>query len=211
MQILPQQRWLEDPVQADRLLALVPDEEMTSRLRSAWARDNKRRAVAKAAGEAVDLGAEDVNVARWHELKRAVAKATGRQGASFEMRKCLDSIIFAFSYPRLDVEVSKHMNHLLKAPFCVHPKTGRVCVPIDAANAEEFDPLQVPTVASLLNELDRSEGAATGSEGWRETSMRRAVDTFERCFLRGLANTVREEFAEKTREEVAVQQVGLAW
>ena len=62
-------------------------------------------------------------------------------------------VVFVYCYPRLDVEVSKHMNHLLKAPFCVHPKTGRVCVPIDPATCETFDAFAVPTVAQLLNQV----------------------------------------------------------
>ena len=44
---------------------------------------------------------------------------------------------------RLDIAVSKGMNHLLKAPFVIHPKTGRVCVPFRVAKVDSFDPDKV--------------------------------------------------------------------
>jgi hypothetical protein len=74
----------------------------------------------------------------------------------------MEDIILQYTWPRIDAEVSKHRNHLLKAPFCIHPKTGRVCVPVDPTRIDEFDPVNVPTVGQLLKEID--EAMVVGGE-----------------------------------------------
>ena len=56
--------------------------------------------------------------------------------------------------------MSKHQNHLLKSPWCVHPKTGRVCVPFDPAHVEDFDPFAVPTISDLVKQIDAHDKAA---------------------------------------------------
>lgn len=35
-----------------------------------------------------------------------------------DLLKCLQDIVFAYTYPRLDAEVTKKMNHLLKVGWC---------------------------------------------------------------------------------------------
>ena len=74
----------------------------------------------------------------------------------------MEDIILQYTYPRIDAEVSKHRNHLLKAPFCVHPKTGRVCVPVDPRTIDKFKPEEVPTVGQLLRELDQAKDSGDG-------------------------------------------------
>lgn len=111
---------------------------------------------------------------RWAQLKSAVDSVRSQIKGAIILREKLDKIIptivFALTYPRLDVNVTKGMNHLLKSPFCIHPKTGRVCVPITYENCDKFDPFAVPTVAELCDELgrralekrERAEDASTG-------------------------------------------------
>lgn len=82
----------------------------------------------------------------------------------------MEDIVLQYTYPRLDAEVSKHRNHLLKAPFCVHPKTGRVCVPVDPTTIDEFEPENVPTVGRLLQELNNAPDAANTEEGGESSS-----------------------------------------
>jgi DNA primase small subunit len=61
----------------------------------------------------------------------------------------IDEIMFEYCYPRLDANVTKGMNHLLKSPFSIHPKTGFVSIPIDLNSLGYFDPCKEDSVPKL--------------------------------------------------------------
>lgn len=98
----------------------------------------------------------------------------------------LTEIVLQYTYPRLDINVSKQMNHLLKSPFVVHPKTGRVCVPIDPLKIDQFDPKEVPTIGRLVEELNRSGDI-------RQTSLKEYTHFFEVNFLQPLEAAFTQE------------------
>ena len=118
------------------------------------------------------------------------------QGNRFHVFLIFDKIII-----RLDIAVSKGMNHLLKAPFCIHPKTGRVCVPFNPGKADRFNPEEVPTVLQLLEEIDSF--TKDGSEelknvkAYKKTSMKDAMCIFEE-FLSNLASSWKGKLIEQS-------------
>lgn len=74
----------------------------------------------------------------------------------------MEELKLQICYPRLDINVSRGMNHLLKSPFVIHPKTGRVCVPFDVKKVDSFDPKSVPTISQVISQLDDC-GAGDGN------------------------------------------------
>lgn len=171
------------------MLQLLPDKTLTDALRKKWS---------SAPGRA--------STSKWADID-ALAK-TGASKA-LDPKALLDAkqdIVLEYTYPRLDIEVSKHLNHLLKSPFVVHPGTGRVCVPINTKKCEDFDPLGVPTVTELLAEIDEwqsEEGAAVEGkvvQDWEKTSLKPYVDYF-RNFVSSLMKDEKDVRVKRERPE----------
>ncbi|CAK9085534.1 unnamed protein product [Durusdinium trenchii] len=129
----------------------------------------------------------------WKKLQdlvrlREVNEATFKQ--RMENKVLLKDVAIQYTYPRLDVNVSKQMNHLLKSPFVVHPKTGRVCVPIDPENVNDFDPAKVPTIGQLVEEMHDANA--------QHTSLKPYLHYFETKFLQELEKTATEELRQRS-------------
>lgn len=113
---------------------------------------------------------------RWAILELHAKKDKSKVDRNFIQR-----IKLSYTYPRIDIKVTEGFNHLLKAPFSIHPKTGKICVPFLANEVETFDLSAVPTVHSLrrkhkeLKESIMQEGSKLYNHG----EMAKSVSIFK--------------------------------
>tara|TARA_B100001094_G_scaffold333276_1_gene410200 strand:+ start:73 stop:1731 length:1659 start_codon:yes stop_codon:yes gene_type:complete len=73
----------------------------------------------------------------WDTLWQHAQKSDLKFGNSYLQNK-LKHTVLSYVWPRLDVNVSKAQNHLAKSVFSIHPKTGRICIPILAQGRDPF-------------------------------------------------------------------------
>ena len=120
---------------------------------------------------------------------RLCAKIRQLIGSSTINTYFIEEIKIQYAYPRLDVNVSKGVNHLLKSPFSVHPKTGRISVPIDMNRIDDFDPFKVPNISQICDEVDEFDKRNTNSqlEEYEKTSIRSSVVRLSK-FINELVN-----------------------
>ncbi|KAA8909783.1 putative DNA primase subunit Pri1 [Sphaerosporella brunnea] len=174
--------------QAERLLDLLPDKNLITELRRTWQSLPGRSSTEK-----------------WNDIDTTASKGTNKTLDTQKLRDAKQDIVFEYLYPRLDVEVSKHLNHLLKSPFVVHPGTGRVCVPIDAERPEEFDPLSVPTVTELIREIDEWDLEHKPDEKEDSSIIEVKTPDFDKTSLKPYVEYFRRFVAMVVREETLNQ------
>uniref|UniRef100_A0A9L0T7Q9 DNA primase n=1 Tax=Equus caballus TaxID=9796 RepID=A0A9L0T7Q9_HORSE len=181
---------LENKESWDKILALVP-ETMHNDLQQNFQKHHS-------------------SLQRWEYLKKAASQCP----SNIKNEKCgpwLEwEIMLQYCFPRLDINVSKGINHLLKSPFSVHPKTGRISVPIDLQKVDQFDPFAVPTISSICHELDaiftseaeKEENQAESdikhrTRDYKKTSLAPYVKVFEQ-FLENLDKSRKGELLKKS-------------
>lgn len=131
------------------------------------------------------------SLARWNAFVKFVReKKTSADKKRYQYRHLVEEVMLQYAYPRLDIHVSKGMNHLLKSPFCVHPKTGKVCIPFTANTVDKFHPDKVPNIMMLIqeiNEFDEKEKADQEAyalntkriKDYKKTSLNKSLHLFQ--------------------------------
>ena len=170
--IVTQHNLLDTPEQWKRVLdALAMPESFVRKIDEEWRAqlENKKRQPPTALERWVHLKDSVEKDVRTHAKGKGVQSGKGKNGVTPIM-----DLVFFFTYPRLDVAVSKGLNHLLKAPFCIHPSTGNICIPLSPDRIGEFSPLtSPPTLQQLIADIneglcvcEREAGGGSGCENF---------------------------------------------
>lgn len=175
--ILTQQNFLSSAADCAKVLQMIADDGLRDAVRDRWARID---ASPQPLIDEVQGSVRTVSHHKWNALCEAHAAYDPHRKAKFGLRNAVTEIMFQLVYPRIDTNVSVQLNHLLKSPFCVHPATGKVCVPVLPDDVFAFDPHAVPTLRSLVHEIDYGTGHTAAGNDILKTSLKPYVDVFSK-------------------------------
>ncbi|CAH0555024.1 unnamed protein product [Brassicogethes aeneus] len=156
-----------------------------------------------------ELKKHETSEKRWEAFERTFLELSQKGLIPRNLKNLREELKLHYSYPRLDINVTRGLNHLLKAPFCVHPKTGKVSIPFNPKLIDNFDPFKVPTITVLVDEINAYDKKTKEQEeslmdaedstvakikikDYKKTSLLKAVGVFEE-FLRNLEKSSKDK------------------
>lgn len=184
--------------QTDELLSFIQDKTLQAELRNKWSNST----------------GISTSRAKWDDIASIAKKVLKTQAHLNQLNETKKDIIIYYMYPRLDIEVSKQMIHLLKSPFCVHPSTGNICVPFDPSrnisnNKEDddygFNPMHAPNVRMIQDEAE--EWTGNGEERvleFEKTSLKPYIEYFS-TFVAELIRDELKGVAKRSLEEEGLE------
>ena len=156
-----QDPWCKDESAFATLLTGLHDKQLQEALRKHWTENPGRSSQQKWS---------DIDAFAAAETRSNHLNAARKQEYMNKLKECKEDIVLQALYPKLDVEVTKQTIHLLKSPFCIHPATGNVCVPI----LDGFEPSNAPKLHQLQQEMQQHNNNVA------ETSLQPFIGHFEK-------------------------------
>lgn len=187
--------------QVDEMLAFIPNKALQIELKNKWK------------GQTFGSTSKE----KWDDISTVASNVLKSNSQVAQLTEAKKDIIIYYMYPRLDVQVSRQVIHLLKSPFCIHPGTGNVCVPFDplknisgnpADDDYGFNPKSAPNLRQIQNELEEWEQNRSDENDSQEkvivdyekTSLKPYIDYFAK-FVNNLLKEELKGTEKRSREE----------
>lgn len=143
-----QDPWRDDDNAIKTLLPNLGDKQLVESLLGLWKQKPNRSSLTK-----------------WNDIDEVTStlKFNTQRKKEFvaRLKDWKEDLVMLILYPKLDIEVTRQLIHLLKAPFCIHPATGNVCVPI--VDPLTFTPELAPKLIDIQREIESSPTATSKS------------------------------------------------
>ena len=106
-----------------KFLAYLPDEQLRNTVGTTW------KNMSGASGQDLWQAYQRLYHEYIEKMKNEERSTNKKTSTVYQSRwskdLSLQALIFTYLYPRIDANVSTGINHLLKSPWCIHPKTGK--------------------------------------------------------------------------------------
>lgn len=122
------------------LISFLPDEKLRRALAEKWKKGGDKSSSAD----------------KWADIDKVAASGVSPNLDTRKLVEAKQNVILTVFMPKLDGAVSRGTGHLLKSPFCVHPKTSNICVPmaVDEDNELLFTPDKCPKLQDVIDDYD---------------------------------------------------------